>query len=167
MGGHRIAVEYRQIAKADTPGIAALCAAEGWTSYTRDSELTWRILIAPGATTWVAVDSGRVVGFIVMQSDGRLQAHISLILVAADHRRQGIGTKLVQEAFRQCGAERIDVVTERAPEFYRSFAHHEWHGFRIHPQYSKDGTPNNGRPRLGGIVGKSEAPSDDEADSQG
>ena len=138
-------IEYRPINRGDIPGIVDLCRAEPWPSYVKDTDLTWQVLAAPGVTTVVAVDSGQVVGFTQLQSDGAIQAHLSLILVAAPKRGQGIGTQLVRQAFRLSGAERIDVVTEDAQGFYRSFAHKEWTGFRIHPQFNKDGSPSHAK----------------------
>ena len=135
-------MEYRRLQRQHLCGIIALCEAESWPSFVKDPERARRALTAPGVTTVVAVDSGHVVGFVQMQSDGEIQAHLSLVLVAAGRRREGIATRLVQEAFRLSGAERVDVITDSAPAFYRSFACKEWLGFRIHPQYNKDGTPN-------------------------
>jgi ribosomal protein S18 acetylase RimI-like enzyme len=83
--------------------------------------------------TVVAEENGKAVGFTQMQSDGVVQAHLSLILVARDRRRQGIGTRLVSEAFARSGGKRVDLLTEDAQEFYRSFAHKEQPGFRIYP----------------------------------
>ena len=135
-------MEYHPVQRQHLSGIIALCEGEPWPSFVKDPGRTWRALRAPGVTTVVAVDCGQAVGFVQMQGDGEIQAHLSLILVAEDRRREGIATRLVQEAFRLSGAERVDVVTDCAPEFYRSLACKEWHGFRIYPQYNKDGTPN-------------------------
>jgi GNAT superfamily N-acetyltransferase len=135
-------IEYRKIDANDMPAIIALCKAESWPSFVSDPERAWRALTAPGVITLVAVDSGSIIGFVQMQTDGEIQAHLSLILITPDRRGHGIGTRLIQEALRISGAERIDLTTERAPGFYRSFAHYEWPGFRLHPQFNKDGTPN-------------------------
>jgi len=118
-------IEYRLILEEDVAGVVELCAAEPWPSYVENPKRTWNVLTAPGVTTVAAVDEGQVVGFIQMQSDGHIQAHISLILVAANRRRQGIGRQLVREAFRRSGAKRVDLITEDAHAFYRSFAHKE------------------------------------------
>jgi ribosomal protein S18 acetylase RimI-like enzyme len=127
-------MQFCALQRQHLPAISALCKAERWPSFSEDPERAWRALTAPGVTTVVAVDGGRVVGFVQMQSDGQIQAHLSLVLVAADRRREGIATRLVRAAFKQCGAERVDVVSDRAEEFYRSLAGKEWHGFRIYPQ---------------------------------
>lgn len=128
-------IQYKSVERQHLAEIINLCRVENWPSYIKDPEFTWRVLTAPGVTTMVAVDSDKVVGFAQMQSDGLIQAHLSLILVDKDYRRQGIGTRLVEEAFTKSGGKRIDLTTEDIPDFYRSFNHYEWFGFRIHPQY--------------------------------
>ena len=115
--------------------IVEICRAEGWTSFYADPERTWRVLNAPGVTSVAAVDRGQVVGFAYLQSDGEIQAHLSNIAVSRSHRRRGIARRLIEEAFARCGAMRIDLVsTESSEEFYRSFEHREFPGFRIYPR---------------------------------
>ena len=126
-------IQYTRIEKKHSDAIINLCRLENWTSFTEDPDITWQALTAPGVITVVALDSDKIVSFIQLQSDGSIQAHLSLILVEKDHRRQGIGTRLVNEAFAISGARRIDLTTEDMPDFYRSFNHKEWFGFRIHP----------------------------------
>lgn len=93
-----------------------------------------RILTAPGVTTVVAVDDGAVIGFAELFSDGHLQAYLANLVVAADERGSGIGRRLVGEALRLAGGERIDVLsTEEAIGFYRSLPHTDKPGFRIYP----------------------------------
>jgi ribosomal protein S18 acetylase RimI-like enzyme len=127
-------IKYIPIEKRHLTEVVRLCKVENWSSYIKDPEFTWRVLTAPGVTTMVAVDSDKFVGFVQIQSDGLIQAHLSLILVDKDYRRQGIGTRLIKEAFTRSGGKRIDLITDGMPDFYRSFNHKEWFGFRIHPQ---------------------------------
>jgi ribosomal protein S18 acetylase RimI-like enzyme len=83
----------------------------------------------------VAVENDVVVGFAQVQTDGVVQAHLTLIAVAANQRRRGIGRRLIEETFRRSGAQRIDLVsTEGADDFYRSFSHRSFPGFRIYPR---------------------------------
>ena len=128
-------IRYASIKKKYLIDVINLCRAENWPSYIDNSEITWRVLTAPGVTTMVAIDSDKVVGFVQLQSDGLIQAHLSLILVDKEYRRQGIGTSLIKEAFAKSGGKRIDLTTDDMPDFYRSLNHKEWFGFRIHPQY--------------------------------
>ncbi|MEV4345850.1 GNAT family N-acetyltransferase [Actinoplanes sp. NPDC049596] len=128
-------MEIRRLSPADVPGVMRLCEAEGWPSFTADAARTLRILTAPGVTTMVAVDDdGSVAGFAEMFSDGELQAYLALLAVDAAHRGAGIGRRLVTEALREAGGERIDTLSEDdAAGFYRSFPHFVKPGFRIYP----------------------------------
>lgn len=69
-----------------------------------------------------------------MQSDGVLQAHLSLIAVDARFRRQGVGQRLIAEAFERCGGERVDLISVAGAErFYEAFPHEARSGYRIYP----------------------------------
>jgi ribosomal protein S18 acetylase RimI-like enzyme len=131
-------IVYRLIQREDLNDILRLCEAEGWHSYTDDPDATWRALTAPGSTTMVAVEDRKVVGFAQMQSDGLIQAHLSIIAVDRSRRGSGIGRRLTEEAFVRCGGKRVDLLsTEGADDFYRSFPHKEHSGFRIYLSQGK------------------------------
>lgn len=49
-------------------------------------------------------------------------------------RRQGIARRLVTAAFEASGAQRLDLLTDDAHDFYRSFDSKEKSGFRIYPR---------------------------------
>ena len=53
--------------------------------------------------------------------------------VSASHRRQGIGRALLEYAVPLTGAQRVDLVTGSAEDFYSSFDHRTFTGFRIYP----------------------------------
>ena len=132
-------ITYGPLTRESLPGVMALFEAEGWPSFTGDSELTWRALAAPGCTTLVALDGERVVGVAQMLSDGQIVSFLSVLIVHPDYRRRGIGRELVRDAFKRTGAKRgVDLVTDSADAFYRSFRHHEFHGYRVYPE----GPPN-------------------------
>ena len=137
-------IRYMPIERRHLEGVIRLCEVEGWESYTKDLEATWRALIAPGVTTIVAIDDKEVIGFVQMQSDEVVQAHLSLVVVARDRRRDGIGRQLVTEAFKRCGGKRVDLIcTEDIVDFYRSFTHQQWNGFRIYPHLKKEEHPSS------------------------
>jgi ribosomal protein S18 acetylase RimI-like enzyme len=92
------------------------------------------VLTAPGVTTVVAVGEDVVIGFAEVFSDGEIQAFLANVAVAEQHRGQGVGRALVQEALRQSGAERMDLLSEDAAvDFYASFPHFRKPGFRLYP----------------------------------
>ncbi len=115
-------------------GVIDICMEQGWDSYTLDLERTHRALSAPGVTMIVAVDDGTVCGFAQIQSDGEIQAHLSVIAVKESHRRKGIGKELVVTCFQESGGIRLDLVTDTAQEFYESMNHSLKSGFRIYPE---------------------------------
>ena len=128
-------IAYEPINRESLPSVIALLQVERWESYTKDTELTWKALTAPGSCTVVARDGSRIVGFAQMLSDGQIAAFLSVIIVHPDYRQKGIGRQLIREAFKRTGGKRgVDLVTDSADEFYRSFQHHEFHGYRIHPE---------------------------------
>ncbi|MGW6277714.1 GNAT family N-acetyltransferase [Kribbella sp. NPDC055071] len=114
-------------------GIAAICAAEDWPSLSTDPARAHAVLTAPGVTTVVAVAGEQVVGFAYLQSDGHIQAHLSQMAVHRDHRRKSIGRALLEYAVPLTGAQRVDLVTDTAEDFYASFDHRTYSGFRIYP----------------------------------
>ena len=129
--------EVRPFRPGDLDGVVALCAAEGWPSFPEDPPRALRALTAPGVTSIVADLAGRVVGFAQLMSDGEIQAHLSLIAVDPDFRRQGLARAMLVMALERAGGSRIDLITDTAPEFYAALPHRRLDGFRIWPQIDK------------------------------
>ena len=127
-------LDYRPYEHQDLSGVIELCEAEGWPSLPADPERAHRILTNPGVTSYVAVDADEVVGFIYLLSDGEVQAFIATMAVASGRRGQGIGTRLIREAFDASGAERIDLLSE-ADAFYEGLIHRRLSGFRLYPPF--------------------------------
>ena len=128
-------MEYRPYEASDLPGVLGLCKDEDWESLPADPARAHRALTNPGVTSYVAVDDHAIVGFIYLLSDGEVQAYIALMAVAAQWRRQGIGTRLIQEAFAVCGAQRLDLLSA-ADAFHERLVHQRWVGFRLHPPFA-------------------------------
>jgi ribosomal protein S18 acetylase RimI-like enzyme len=126
-------VNITQYQHAHLEGVLALCKAEGWPTFPADADRAHAVLTAPGVTTVVALDGEEVVGFAYLQSDGHIQAHLSLMAVSQSQRRQGIGRALLEHAAPLTGAQRVDLVTDTAEAFYASFPHHTFAGYRIYP----------------------------------
>ncbi len=119
-------------------GVLALCAAEGWETYTEDPERTYRALRSPGSTTLIAVDEGVVAGLVQVQSDGEIQAHLSALLVGEDWRGRGLSRRLLREALQRAGGMRIDILTA-AEDFYRHLGAEPRPGFRLRPPDLEEG----------------------------
>jgi ribosomal protein S18 acetylase RimI-like enzyme len=105
-------------------------AAEGWTEYTDDAERTYRALTAPGVTTLVAIDDGRVAGVIQVQSDGLIQAHVSMLLIGSEGRGTGLGTALLREGLERAGGMYLDVRT-RTEGYYERLGASRSLGYRL------------------------------------
>ncbi len=144
-------MNIRPYASADLPGVLQLCANEGWPTLVEDPARAHRTLTAPGVTTMVAVDAGEVIGFAQLQSDGEIQAHLSLIAVDPKARQRGVGRRLIVEALRAAGGLRIDLVTDHAEAFYESLPHFRMAGFRLYPEYSG---PDRERPGITWSAGR-------------
>ena len=115
--------------RAHLDGLVALVAAEGWSEYTDDVERTHRALSAPGVTTLVAV-AGRVVGVIQVQSDGVIQAHVSMLLIDRGWRGVGLGSRLLREGLERAGGIQLDVRT-RTEGYYERLGASRSLGFRL------------------------------------
>ncbi|HEX2127651.1 MAG TPA: GNAT family N-acetyltransferase [Solirubrobacterales bacterium] len=117
-------------ARAHLDGLIALVAAAGWTEYSEDAERTHRALTAPGVTTLVALDGGQVVGAIQIQSDGVIQAHVSMLLVDPNRRATGVGSRLLREGLGRAGGLRLDIRT-RTEGYYERLGASRSLGFRL------------------------------------
>ena len=110
--------------------LIALVAAEGWTEYADDGQRTYRALTAPGVTTLVAIANGRVAGAIQLQSDGLIQAHVSMLLIGGNWRGLGLGSRLLREGLERAGGLRLDIRT-RTEGYYERLGASRSLGFRL------------------------------------
>lgn len=117
-------------ARGHLDGLIALVAAEGWTEYSDDVERTRQALTAPGVTTLVAIVGGQVVGAIQVQSDGLIQAHVSMLLIAPNARDVGLGSRLLREGLHRAGGLQLDIRT-RTEGFYERLGASRSLGFRL------------------------------------
>ncbi len=117
-------------AHAHLDGVIALVAAEGWTEYSDDVRRTNRALTAPGVTTLVGIAGGGVVGVIQVQSDGLIQAHVSMLLIDRNWRGVGLGSRLLREGLQRAGGLRLDIRT-RTEGYYERLGATRSLGFRL------------------------------------
>jgi len=123
-------ISIESFTQAHLDGLIALVAAEGWTEYSDDVERTRRALSAPGVTTLVAIDRERLVGAIQVQSDGLIQAHVSMLLIAEDSRGFGLGSRLLRDGLERAGGVRLDIRT-RTEGYYERLGASRSLGFRL------------------------------------
>jgi ribosomal protein S18 acetylase RimI-like enzyme len=125
-----IEISVEPFTRAHLQGLIALVAAEGWGEYCDDVERTQRALTAPGVTTLVAVAGGHVVGAIQVQSDGLVQAHVSMLLIDANTRGAGLGSRLLREGLERAGGLQLDIRT-RTDGYYERLGAIRSLGFRL------------------------------------
>jgi ribosomal protein S18 acetylase RimI-like enzyme len=132
-------VEIVPFVEGHLDGVLRLCVAEDWPSFPDDPERAIRVLNAPGVTTVIALDDGRVVGFAQLFSDDELQAFLANLAVDKGFRGRGTGRALVTEALRLAGGERIDLLSEdEAVGFYERFPNFRKPGFRLYPFHDEN-----------------------------
>ena len=123
---------FRAYEEADLDAVLNLCATEGWTTYVEDRARAHRVFTALGVISVVATIDDEVVGFAYFQTDGAIQAHLSLLVIDRASRHAGIARALLAYAFPLLGAKRIDLNTDNAGDFYRRLPHKEQLGFRLY-----------------------------------
>ena len=117
-------------AREHLDGLVALLAVEGWTEYTDDIERTYRALTEPGVTTLVAIVARQVAGAIQVQSDGAIQAHVSMLLIDRNARGARLGSGLLREGLQRAGGLHLDIRT-RTEGYYERFGASRSLGFRL------------------------------------
>jgi GNAT superfamily N-acetyltransferase len=87
-----------------------------------DDEWDWRALAETHSLGWVtARASGQLVGFANVLWDGLVHAWIQDVMVAATHRHDGIGTRLVTVAAAEARAARCEWLHVDFDEHLRRF----------------------------------------------
>lgn len=92
-------ITYRSIQPEDYDQVRALLIENGWAARVTDAE-QFRAIVERADRAVVALNDERVVGFARALSDGVSNAYISMVAVAADVRRQGVGRRLVEHLMK-------------------------------------------------------------------
>ena len=90
-------MEVRTIQAHEVDSARQLLQLNGWGSRVADPEV-FAELVRRSQLALVAVEHGRVVGFLRALTDGLFNGYISMVVVAQDCRGRGIGAQLVRAA---------------------------------------------------------------------
>lgn len=88
----------RTIEPQEIEAARQLLIANHWGPRVQDAALFAELLRRSQIALVAVDDDGRVVGFLRAISDGIFNGYISMVVVAADRRGQGIGSALVRAA---------------------------------------------------------------------
>jgi len=90
-------MQLRRIRAAEMQEVHDLLSANGW-KHRIGSLQRFVELLEASQVAEVAIIEDRIVGFVRGISDGRSNGYLSMVVVAATHRRKGIGNLLVRHA---------------------------------------------------------------------
>ena len=88
-------MQVRDIAAYDFDSVHRLLTTSGWAHRVGDVKELGR-LISASQRAVVAVADDEIVGFARAITDGISNGYVSMVIVAEQHRRQGIGQALVE-----------------------------------------------------------------------
>ncbi len=88
-------MEVRNLLPQDIEAARQLLAANGWSDRVANAE-RFSQLVANSQRVAVAVEKGEVIGFARALCDEVSNGYLSMIAVAPQHRRRGIGRALVR-----------------------------------------------------------------------
>ena len=87
--------EYRSIAPEDYEAVRQFLYEAGWQQRVSDP-VRFRLLMENTDRAVIACDGARIVGFARALCDGVSNGYISMVAVAVERRREGIGRELVR-----------------------------------------------------------------------
>ena len=88
-------IEFREVNPDDYDQLRQFLSGQGWADRLRDVD-RFRMVIEGADRTVIALEGERIVGFARALCDGASNGYISVLAVAADRRKRGIGRSLVE-----------------------------------------------------------------------
>ncbi len=93
-------MEYREISVDDYEAVRRFLAEAGWEHRVADAE-KFKRMMEHTSRAIVAVEEARIVGFARALCDEVSNGYLSMVAVAADRRRRGIGRELVRRVIKE------------------------------------------------------------------
>jgi ribosomal protein S18 acetylase RimI-like enzyme len=91
-----LTIKYRQVDSIDLEALRLFISENGWAERVANRE-RFRAMVTRANRAVVALEGTRIVGFARALCDGVSNGYISMVVVAEDVRRTGIGRRLVEE----------------------------------------------------------------------
>ena len=113
-------MKFRSVVPDDYEPVRQFLSEVGWEHRVNDSE-KFKKMIENTARTVVALDGARIVGFARALCDEVSNGYISMVAVAPDRRREGIGRELVRQLIKDdAGITWVLRAGRRSSEFWES-----------------------------------------------
>ncbi|ANU09479.1 GNAT family acetyltransferase [Planococcus antarcticus DSM 14505] len=123
-------VLIRQYRKADFPAIHELNMQEQWGNLVA-KELDTKQAWINSTVAIVAEVDGKVVGCLRGLTDGFVSLYICELLVSKNHRKAGIGKKIMQFVHSQYPKTRMELLaSSTSRSFYEAQSYRPFYGFR-------------------------------------
>ena len=110
-----MAIRFREITPEDYEGLRQFLSEQGWADRVQDDNRFQTMLDGTDLTV-LALDGDTIVGFARALCDDASNGYISMVAVAPDRRRQGIGRELVTRLMSGDTDERITWVLRARPD---------------------------------------------------
>lgn len=120
-------MQIRPIAHGELEAARRLLIDAGWHRRGVDTPQEFETLVERSSLGLVAVDGGEVIGFLRALTDGVCNGYISMLVVAAGRRGQGVGTALLRAAIGS--DDEVTWVLRAARDGVHAF--YEKNGFRL------------------------------------
>src|ERR1700730_7060071 len=113
-------MKFRSVVPDDYEPVRQFLSEAGWEHRVNDSE-KFKKMIENTARTVVALDGARIVGFARAVCDEVSNGYLSMVAVAPDRRREGIGRELVRQLIKDdAGITWVLRAGRRSSEFWES-----------------------------------------------